>query len=124
MSVTALAFTLRDDEEYLSGSWLEFFDGASLSDRLARAVEDIACYRKVYPKDAFAVLNAGRIRSCGTAKDRRLRVRSEPAVQSDAYAVIRGLRPEDMSLLEILAIEAVINAQLVKNLPVNLDGTS
>jgi hypothetical protein len=55
------AFELRDGEEYLSASWLEYFDGTK-QEQIKSTVQAIGSARTVKSDHGFAIGNVGEIK--------------------------------------------------------------
>jgi hypothetical protein len=99
------AFALREDEEYLSVTWCEYFAGTP-DESLRCAIEAIrGSAIKVGQKARFAVGEVGRLRrrAEGREKARKLRIIHEPEDDNQAHAAIRHWPREDDELLELLA---------------------
>lgn len=66
IGVLGAAFRLRDEEEYLSATWAEFFPGATHQDRIVASVRTLrASSINVRPKSGFAIGCVGEIkRAC------------------------------------------------------------
>jgi len=101
-------------EDYLSATWLEYFD-QKVGPRIKQVVQVMRnCALKLTAKTGLAVANVGKIQDCGTQCGVKIRVLNEPDLpKNPAYAAIRGLRREDQELLEMLAADAVVETVMV-----------
>lgn len=97
------AFFLRDNEQYLSSSHLEYQYG-SYHQQIVMTIECFRTQLKVHKRDAFAIGNAGRIRSTCIASSQRIRLLHEPKDGQPAYIAVRNYR-DDPELCELLATE-------------------
>jgi len=118
VGVLGVAFKLRKDEEYLSATWVEFFQGAH-GERVAAAVKIIrASEIKVKPRSGFAVGNVGRVKEvCLADKEKhKIRIIHEPADDNEAHTALRGWPRENDPLLELIAedvwSETVLNSDI------------
>jgi hypothetical protein len=99
------AYELRSGETYLSASWSEFFRG-NLADRLAGCAGMLHNYRKLKPRDAFAVGNVGEIKDAFGEYNQKIRIVSEHdglLGLNLAYAAVRQVQTDNLELLELLA---------------------
>jgi len=112
------AINEREQERFLSMSWLEFFNG-SHEEKLRQTVQEMRGYpRDLKPKDALALLIVGKIKELGGQRGQRLRVLHEPELPGKpAYSAIRGMKRDDTELLALIAADAV--AEIVE---INLIG--
>ena len=101
------AFELRENEQYLSASWLEYFSG-STEERMIAVVAAVAKARKVKVRHGFAIGNVGVIKEACSSFGLRIRVIHEPSDDNPnpAYTAIRRYRSDDLQLLELLASDA------------------
>lgn len=97
------AFALRESEEYLSATWVEFFDGAH-EHSLFKAVNEIRNSKiDVKPKSGFAIGIVDDImRSCENI-GRRIRVIHEPEDDNKAHAALRQWPKDSTELFARLA---------------------
>lgn len=97
-------------EEYLSGSWLEWYHG-NMSVRL-KAVLAVhrANMKKIGPDSAVALLRAGGILSACVSKSRSVRVIHHATKKNSAYVKIEGL-PTDNS--DLVLLNAIIDEAFV-----------
>ena len=112
------AFQMRDDEEELSVSWLEYFAGSE-RDQLLKTVDAMkAGGLSMRPKDGVAVVNVGTLHgACGIAGV-KVRVLHEPAKSNPnpAYAAIRNLPRDNQELLLLIANMACTKVVEIKEL--------
>jgi hypothetical protein len=118
IGVFGAAFRLRDDEDYLSATWAEFFSG-DYNSRIAAAVRAIrASNIKVTPRSGFAIGVVALIKEAclNDPKQHRIRVIHEAADDNPAHAALRGWPRDNDDLLSLLAdevwCETVLNASI------------
>lgn len=101
------AFELRENEEYLSTSWLEYFPGSS-EERMTAVVAAVAKARKVKASHGFATGNVRAVKDACGSFGLKIRVIHEPSDDNPnpAYTAIRRYRSDDLQLLELLASDA------------------
>jgi hypothetical protein len=100
------AFRLRDNEEYLSASWLEYFHG-SKKDRLKATREAMRKARDVRPSHVLAVGNVLAVKDACKEFGLKVRVCHEPDGQPNpAYTAVRRFSSENDQLLDLLSSEA------------------
>jgi hypothetical protein len=98
---------MRPGEKGLSGSWFEFYDNLD-AERLRSIIEEWKAQEiTVRPAGCAALAPVDQVKSAGENHRRRLRVRHEPFTGSPSYAQIRGIKADDVLLLEELAVQAV-----------------
>jgi hypothetical protein len=102
------AFQLRQDEDYLSVNWLEFYDGDRETQiRLSVWVIRDSFERPLGGKSAFAIGNVGKIKDISEAVGSRVRIVHEPDDEKNpAHCGMRQLPRDDLTLLEALASDA------------------
>ncbi len=102
------AFELREDEEYLSVTWCEYFNGGD-DERLRCAIEAVRnSALTVGRKARFAVGNVGDVREAveGRPNARKLRMIHQPEDDNQAHAALRHWPRSDHDLLALLAEDA------------------
>jgi hypothetical protein len=107
IGVLGAAFRLRDDEEYLSATWAEFFSG-SYDDRICAAVRAIrASSMKVSPRSGFAVgvVAAIKDKCLNDQRPHRVRIIHEADDDNPAHTALRGWPRDHDELLDLLAEE-------------------
>lgn len=106
LGVLAEAFVLRPDEEYLSATWLEYFDGERQA-QIVAAVQTIRSSRlAVKPRSGFAIGNVhGIAAGCGKCGC-KIRVCHEPEDDNQAHTAVRRWPRENRDLFELMADEA------------------
>jgi hypothetical protein len=120
VGVLGVAFRLRDEEEYLSSTWLEFFPGA-LADALVLAIKAIrASDIDVRPKSGFAVGNVGKIKAAclEDARKHRIRIVHEKADDNEAHVALRLWPRDNDDLLDLIAEEVWNDLTLNIDVPV------
>lgn len=97
------AFSLREDEAYLSGSWLE----RACNDPEAQMSETLRLMRLALdvPKSGFlARLNVGESRELGRRREARVRFLHRPKENANpCYASLSGTTNDNIELLQDLA---------------------
>lgn len=120
IGVLSAAFRLRDDEEYLSATWIEYSPGTfrgqiEASVKIIRASE-IA----VTPRSGFAIGNVSRIKSACLEDTRKHRIRIIHEAEDDnvAHAALRGWPRDNEDLLSLIAEDVWCDSVLNKDVPV------
>jgi hypothetical protein len=118
IGVLGAAFRLRDDEEYLSATWAEFFPG----DHQARVCASVRAIRasniNVTTRSGFAIGVVAAIKEAclSDRKQHRIRIIHEAEDDNPAHTALRGWPRENDDLLELLAEEAwsdtILNATI------------
>lgn len=119
LGVLGVAFRLREDEEYLSATWCEFFEG-SHDDCISKSVAAIRASRiDVKPRSGFAVGNVQAIGECCASHKKRSRIRflHEETDDNPAHAALRGWPADNDDLLDILADDVWSRTILNKDIP-------
>jgi hypothetical protein len=119
IGVLGSAFKLRDNEQYLSATWAEFFPGPH-ADCIVAAIKVIRNSRmQVKPRSGFAVGNVRRVKDTCVAdeKKHKIRVIHEPEADNTAHTALRGWPRDNDPLLELLAEDAWSETILNKNVP-------
>ena len=119
IGILGVAFRLRDDEEYLSATWMEFFPGTK-SICVQAAVQKIrASNMSVSPKSGFAIGNVKAIKTTCAADKHRHKIRIIHAREDDnpAHTALRGWPRENEDLLNLIADDIWNETVLNKNIP-------
>jgi len=117
VGVFGAAFRLRDNEEYLSATWAEYFNDDNCSNNVIQAIRAIRkSEMKPTKKSGFAIGQIHPIqRECQTCSA-KIRVLHEPEPDNDAHAALRGWRAVTDIVLERLAEDAwgehILNADV------------
>ena len=95
------AFALRDDEEYLSVTWVDFFGPHRLGNlkAAADAFRESTDSKRLAAKSAFAVANVAKIAACCREHGHSVRIVEEPVDSNDGHAAIRRY-PRDVGELQ------------------------
>lgn len=105
IGVNADAFSLRENEEYLSVTWCEFFDGTAL-EQLCCAVSSFKGSYNTKRSSHYWCAPVGSIEQMFRShRARRLRVIHEPDPRNAAHVALRGWPRENDQLLEAIAAE-------------------
>lgn len=115
IGVLGTAFKLRQNEPYLSATWIEFFQSADPVSESIVAVR--ASDIDVRPKSGFAVGVVKRIGEECIARKRKIRFVHESRDDNPAHAALRGWPDEDGDLLERLAADAWSETILNSSIP-------
>ena len=105
IGVLGAAFKLRENEDYLSATWLEFFKGGD-GECVASAVRVIRGSEiKVTARSGFAIGNVGRVKDvCLADKQKhKIRVIHEPEDDNEAHTALRGWPRDNDPLLQLIA---------------------
>ena len=107
IGVLATAFCLRPNEEYLSATWIEYFQPNLTQTSLAQAVLAVrASDLNVKTKSGFAVGAVGKIKGCCTEHNCRVRVIHEKSDDNEAHVALRHWPAENERLFALMADEA------------------
>jgi len=104
--ISAAAFTLRQNEEYLSVNWLEYLDSADRSSQIRNLQWVYASKLRVGANARIAVLNVGSLRAKVEQESpgrHTLRVEHEPEEDDPSHSGIYGLPQDDEIAAELLA---------------------
>ena len=119
VGILGAAFRLRENERYLSASWLEFFKGSDRAKRLQAAIRVIRKSRMPpTAKSGFAIGNVGQIVDQCVSRNRRIRVVHEPEKNNQAHVAVRRWPNDDQELLELLARDTWSELVLNRDIPV------
>lgn len=99
------AFSLRDNEDYLSAAWLNYFDGEYEAQKSC-VIKDLRSARTAGPKARYWIARVKDVTSLMEANGVRIRVIHEPMDNMYSHAALRRW-PRDDELLEILAADVV-----------------
>jgi hypothetical protein len=119
VGVVGAAFRLRDDEEYLSATWLEFFSG-SRQQKIEAAVKTVRASKiDVRPLSGFAIGQVERIKSRCLADRRKYKIRviHEKEEDNTAHTALRQWPRDNDDLLDLLAADEWSETVLNKNIP-------
>jgi hypothetical protein len=98
------SFSHRDNEEYLSVTWLQYF-GCGYESAYALAAHAIRSELRVGNKAAFVVAQVSQLVKACAANRVRARVLHEPTDKNPAHCALRGLQKAEDQLLALLAEE-------------------
>jgi hypothetical protein len=111
------AFQLRQEEDYLSVNWLQYYDGDPETQiRLSVWAMRDSFEKPLGAKSAFAIGNVGEVKKTSEAFGSRVRVVREPEPRNPGHSAILQLPRDDLSLLEALAADAF--TELVRNIDI------
>lgn len=105
VGVLGAAFRLRNEETYLSATWLEYFKQPTREANIESAVKAVRASKiDVRPKSGFAIGNVGEVKEiCLRNSRRRIRIIHEPEDDNKAHTALRGWPSDDNDLLELIA---------------------
>jgi hypothetical protein len=109
------AFELRMNEDSLSVSWLEYFNG-DREKQLHAVVKELRNDRNLGKKSAFGVGKIEEIKRTCKDNNARVRIVYEPGRNIKSHSSIRNLPRNDLKLLEALAGE--VFSELIRNIDV------
>lgn len=119
IGVLGMAFKLRENEDYLSATWMEFAQEPTRRANLEGAVKIIrASNIDVRPKSGFAIGNVGKVKDICLADARRHKIRTIHQREDDneAHVALRGWPQDNDDLLELVAeepwSEVVLNTEI------------
>lgn len=106
LGVLSAAFRLREGEDYLSSTWVEFFQQPSRLDNLTSAVRAIrGSDLKVTAKSGFAIGRVAKVKEACARRAKTLRVIHEEEPDNAAHVAVRNWPKDDDDLLELMANE-------------------
>jgi hypothetical protein len=119
IGVLGSAFRLRDNEEYLSATWLEYFKCSTREANVESAVKTFRASMDVKRKSGFAVGNVGKIKDAcfSCPKPHKIRIVHEPEEDNKAHAALRGWPRDNEDLLDLMAEEVWSELFLNADLP-------
>jgi hypothetical protein len=118
IGVYGMAFRLRDDEEYLSATWMEFFPGTK-GICIQAAVNAIRASVTTSPKSGFAIGNVRSIKTtCAADKQKhKIRLIHEREDDNPAHVALRGWPRDNEDLLSLIADDIWNETVLNKDIP-------
>lgn len=116
IGVLGEAFKMRPVDDYLSATWLEYFEG----DRLQKVHSTILAMRAssllITAKSGFAIGNVGRISEVVEEQNHSIRILHEPEDDNKAHVAVRRWPRDDMELFELIATdvwsELILNSDI------------
>ena len=115
--ITPDAVKLRDDETYLSVTWLEHFD-QDYEQGLIGAAGGIRSARFVAAKDGFSVAGVDAIQEACASRDVKVRIVHQPnKLNNTGHSALRQLPQEHQDLFELLATEAFTDTRSADTVP-------
>lgn len=101
------AFELRDSEDYLSLTWVEFFQG-SQDEQIKAAIDEFRQSMRIRPNGAFGMATAAAIKEAGgsVTPPQQLRILHEPVEDNRAHASVHRYPRDNQHLREALAKQA------------------
>ena len=116
IGVLATAFVMRDVDDYLSATWIEFFDG-EYADKIAQAVQTIRRSLDVKPTSGFTIGKVAEVRAACADKRHNVRIVHEPDNTNAAHVALRRFPRDDIELFEVLASEVWADWFLNSSIP-------
>lgn len=99
------AFDLRAGEEYLSVTWVEYFDAPTICDRVCTAVRAIRGTIKAGKQSRFLMGNVGAVHGVCQRRDRKVRILHEPD-ENPGHVAVRRFPRDDLQLMTMLVADA------------------
>jgi hypothetical protein len=100
------SFFLREGEEYLSVSWLEFFGKSEIEELLQEVREHISLTAS--NKAKYAILNVGdTINHVNENSERKITITHEPSNSNPSHSGIMGYNYEDEMIGDLIAEKVV-----------------
>lgn len=118
LGVVGVAFRLREDEEFLSATWLNHFPDVPPGQmyHCVQAIRNSSL--KVGTKSGFAIGAVGAIKSSCLARGKKIRVIHEPEPDNSGHTALRQWPRDDEQLLDLMAEDALWgNYVLNKDIP-------
>lgn len=113
LGVLPQAFQRRENEEYLSVTWLQHFS-KDYERGLSMSAAAIGRQLTVKRGDGFAVGSVGNVKAiCGTRNVKVRLLHEQHNKKNTGYASWRGLPRDDLDLLTLLADEAFVDTRPV-----------
>lgn len=99
------AFQIKESEEFLSVSWIEYFGGASVADNMVGVREEVSKHRNIYRKNArFAVIDVESAERTIMSKcDKILLFKDLQENGYPSHAGIYGYKTRDIGVAHTLA---------------------
>lgn len=118
IGILGAAFQLREDEEGLSTTWIEYFPGTH-QQQVEDAVHILRSSIIVRPKSGFAIGKVADILSaCNLRKmPKKTKIIYMPTPNNTAHAEVRSMPYEDQELLDLLAAETWSELIMNANIP-------
>jgi hypothetical protein len=106
IGVLGEAFKMRPQDKTLSATWLEYFAGPR-QEQIVGAIRALRASKlDIKPKSGFAIGKVGSIAAVAAAHNYSIRVLHEPEDDNKAHVAVRRWPRDDMTLFELLAVEA------------------
>lgn len=117
LGVLPQAFEHRENESYLSVTWLEHFI-PEYEQALIEATAAIRRQLTVKPKDGFTTGRVGQICDICEPFDVKVRILHDPVPPKNmGHSALRGLKSGSLELLEMLAADAFIDTRVAATIP-------
>jgi hypothetical protein len=100
------AFSMREIDEYLSATWLEFFPGDKKQRTLSAVHAMRASSLDVKPNSGFTIGNVASVRAACSQRRHNIRIVHEPEDDNNAHVAVRRFPKDDIELFEALAIDS------------------
>jgi len=120
IGILGAAFSLRDDEPFVSATWAEFFKSDNHDECVTAAVKAIRASKvEVKPRSGFAIGNVRKVKEAcfADSKQYKIRVMHEPEDDNKAHVALRRWPRDNEDLLELLAEEVWNSYVLNKDIP-------
>lgn len=110
------AFALREGEEYLSVTWVEYFAG-DICQKLTAAVHAIRRTIRARSTSRYLIGNVGHLKKTCRSRECAIRVLREPIDGNDGHTAVRRYASQDLALLALLASEVFTAHICNKDIP-------
>jgi hypothetical protein len=116
IGVLPQVFERREDEGYLSATWLEHFC-SEYEAGLRAAAAAIRRQLTVKARAGFTVGNVGKIIEICESVNVRVRLLHEKEPENTGHAAIRGIPRDHLELFELLAADAFTDTRIAADVP-------
>ena len=110
------ALELREHEDALSISWLEYC-GLDYEEGFANSVAEFRQNLTIKAKDGFAAGEVGKFKAICQDSNVRVRILHAPEPKFASHGAVRGLKKADLGLLDLLALEVFHDTRLSSQFP-------
>ena len=108
------ALELRENETYLSVTWLEHFD-PEYETGIIQAAAAIGRQLDVKPKDGFAMAILAKFNAICASSGEKIRVVCEPEDENTGHVAIRRYPRDNTELFYLLALNAFVDARFASS---------
>ena len=117
LGVFPQAFELRENETYLSVTWLQYFS-ADYEHGLIESAAAVRRQLEVKPRDGFTTGCVGTVQEKCNALNVRVRILHEPvAPENEGHSAWRGVPRDNDDLLALMAAEVFTDTRAARDVP-------